>query len=55
MGHASFNHMALQRLLETGMADKRPTYGLEYCAMTSVDLHGAMLRSALEEAEIARD
>jgi len=24
---------------------------LEYCAMTSVDLHGAMLRSALEEAE----
>jgi pyrroloquinoline quinone (PQQ) biosynthesis protein C len=51
MGHASFNRMALQRLLETGMADERPTYGLEYCAMTSVDLHGAMLRSALEEAE----
>jgi hypothetical protein len=24
---------------------------LEYCAMTSVELHGAMLRSALEEAE----
>ena len=51
MGHASFNRMALQRLLETGMTDERPTYGLEYCAMTSVDLHGAMLRSALEEAE----
>jgi pyrroloquinoline quinone (PQQ) biosynthesis protein C len=50
MGHASFNRMALQRLLETGMADERPTYGLEYCAMTSVDLHGVMLRSALEEA-----
>jgi hypothetical protein len=33
------------------MAEERPTYGLEYCAMTSVDLHGAMLRSALEEAE----
>jgi hypothetical protein len=37
MGHASFNRMALQRLLETGMAEERPTYGLEYCAMTSVD------------------
>lgn len=51
LGHASFNRAALQRLLESGMADERPTYGLEYCAMTSVDLHGAMLRSALEEAE----
>ena len=51
MGHASFNRMALQRLLETGMADERPTYGLEYCAMTSVDLHGVMLRSAMAEAE----
>jgi pyrroloquinoline quinone (PQQ) biosynthesis protein C len=51
MGHASFNRMALKRLLETGMAEERPTYGLEYCAMTSVDLHGAMLRSALEGAE----
>jgi pyrroloquinoline quinone (PQQ) biosynthesis protein C len=50
MGHASFNRMALQRLLETGMADERPTYGLEYCAMTSVDLHGVMLRAAMEEA-----
>ena len=51
LGYASFNRAALQRLLETGMADERHTYGLEYCAMTSVDLHGAMLRSALEEAE----
>lgn len=51
LGHASFNRAALQRLLESGMADERPTYGLEYCAMTSVDLHGAMLRSALAEAE----
>ncbi len=51
LGHASFNRMALQRLLETGMADERHTYGAEYCAMTSVDLHGVMLRSALEEAE----
>ena len=51
MGHASFNRMALQRLLETGMADERPTYGIEYSAMTSVDLHGVMLRAAMEEAE----
>jgi pyrroloquinoline quinone (PQQ) biosynthesis protein C len=51
MGHASFNRMALQRLLETGMAEERPTYGIEYCAMTSVDLHGMMLRAAMEEAE----
>ena len=51
MGHGSFNRLALQRLLESGMADERPTYGVEYCAMTSVDLHGVMQRSALEEAE----
>lgn len=50
MGHASFNRMALQRLLQTGMADERPTYGLSYCAMTSVDLHGVMLRAAMEES-----
>jgi pyrroloquinoline quinone (PQQ) biosynthesis protein C len=50
MGHASFNRMALQRLLQTGMADERPSYGLEYCAMTSVDLHGVMLRTAMEAA-----
>lgn len=50
MGHGSFNRTALQRLLESGMADERPTYGLEYCAMTSVDLHGVMLRAAFEEA-----
>lgn len=53
IGHASFNRMALQRLLESGMADERHTYGLEYCAMTSVDLHGVMLGSALREAEQA--
>ena len=51
MGHASFNRAALQRLLESGMADERPTYGLEYCAMTSVDLHGVMLRAAMEETQ----
>jgi pyrroloquinoline quinone (PQQ) biosynthesis protein C len=51
MSHASFNRLALQRLLESGMADERPTYGLEYCALTSVDLHGVMLRAALEETQ----
>ena len=51
MGHGTFNRMALQRLLEAGMAEERHTYGVEYCAMTSVDLHGVMLRSAMEEAE----
>lgn len=51
MSHGSFNRVALRRLIETGMADERPTYGVEYCAMTSVDLHGVMLRSAMEEAE----
>jgi hypothetical protein len=35
------------------MADERPTYGIEYCAMTSVDLHGMMLRAAMEETERA--
>ena len=51
MSHASFNRLALQRLLESGMADERPTYGLEYCALTSVDPHGVMLRAALEETQ----
>ena len=47
----SFNRLALQRLLEAGMAVERPTYGIVYCAMTSVDLHGVMLRAGLEAAE----
>ena len=51
MGHGQFNRMVLQRLLEDGMAEERPTYGMEYCAMTSVDLHAVMQRTALEEAE----
>jgi pyrroloquinoline quinone (PQQ) biosynthesis protein C len=51
MGHGQFNRMVLQRLLEDGMAEERTTYGMEYCAMTSVDLHAVMQRTALEEAE----
>lgn len=53
LAHASFNRAVLQRMLESGMAEERPTYGIEYCAMTSVDLHGVMLRAAMEEAERA--
>jgi pyrroloquinoline quinone (PQQ) biosynthesis protein C len=48
MGHGSFNRRALQKLLESGMASERPTDGVEYCAMTSVDLHGLMLRAGVE-------
>lgn len=49
MAHGTFNRMVLQRLLEDGMAEERPGYGLEYCAFTSVDLHAQMLRASLEE------
>jgi len=51
MGHGQFNRTVLQRLLEDGMAEERPTYGMEYCAMTSVDLHAVMQRTALDGAE----
>lgn len=49
MAHGSFNRAVLQRLLEDGMAEERPGYGMEYCSQTSVALHAQMLRSALEE------
>jgi pyrroloquinoline quinone (PQQ) biosynthesis protein C len=49
MGHGSFRRMVLQRLLEEG-AEVRPGYTLEYCALTSIDLHGAILEAALNEA-----
>ncbi len=48
MAHGSFNRAMLQRLLEDGMAEERPGYGLAYCSQTSVDLHAQMLQSALE-------
>jgi hypothetical protein len=41
-----------QRLLEDG-AEVRPGYTLEYCALTSMDLHGAILQATLQAA--ARD
>ncbi len=49
MAHGSFNRAVLRRLLEDGMAEERPGYGMEYCARTSVDLHAQMLRAGLEE------
>jgi hypothetical protein len=50
MGHGSFRRLVLQRLLQDGMAQTRPGYTLEYCALTAVDLHGAILQAALNEA-----
>jgi pyrroloquinoline quinone (PQQ) biosynthesis protein C len=50
MGHASFNRLTLQRLLETGEAWERKTYGLEYCAVTPIDLHALLLRGAVDAA-----
>lgn len=50
MGHGSFNRPALQKLLESGLAIERSTYGVEYCAMTSVDLHGVMPRAGMDAA-----
>jgi pyrroloquinoline quinone (PQQ) biosynthesis protein C len=49
MGHGSFRRLVLQRLLEDDMAQTRPGYTLEYCALTAVDLHGAILQAALDE------
>jgi len=49
MGHGSFRRLVLQRLLEEG-AEVRPGYTLEYCALTSMDLHGAILQATLQAA-----
>ena len=54
MGHGSFRRLVLQRLLEDGMADARPGYSLDYCAMTSVDLYGAIFQAVLNEIERTR-
>jgi len=48
MGHGTFRRTVLQRLLEDGMADVRPGYSLEYCAVTAIDLHGQILQAALD-------
>lgn len=47
MGHGTFRRRVLERLLEDG-AEVRPGYGIEYCAMTSVDLYGAIFRAILD-------
>lgn len=51
MGHATFNKMVMQRILEDGYADCREGYNLEYCALAAVDLYGVMHRAAAELAE----
>ena len=48
MGHGMFNRTVLQRLLEAGQVEHRAGYSLEYCALTMVDLHAAMMRAAME-------
>jgi len=49
IGHGTFRRMVLERLLEDG-AEVRPGYSLEYCAMTSVDLYGAIFQAVLGAA-----
>ena len=51
MVHGSFRRLDLQRLLEEG-AEVRPGYTLEYCALTSMDLHGAILRASLQMSDM---
>jgi pyrroloquinoline quinone (PQQ) biosynthesis protein C len=50
MGHGSFRRLVLQRLFQDGMAQARPGYTLEYCALTAVDLHGKILQAAYDAA-----
>src|SRR5207344_1549892 len=49
MGHGDFRKMVLRRLLQDG-AEVRPGYTLEYCALSSIDLHGVILEAALNAA-----
>jgi hypothetical protein len=49
---AKIRCLVLQRLLEDG-AEVRPGYTIEYCALTSMDLRGAILQATLQAA--ARD
>ena len=50
MGHGEFNRTTLQRLLMTGQGWERPTYGMEYCALTFIDLHGLLMQGSLDAA-----
>src|SRR5499433_2309900 len=49
MGHGDFRKMVLQRLLEEA-AEVRPGYTLEYCALSCIDLHGAILDACTNAA-----
>ena len=48
MGHSSFNKTVMRRILEDGYADSRVGYGLEYCALATVDLYGLMHQAVYE-------
>jgi hypothetical protein len=48
MGHSSFNKTVMHRILEDGYADTRTGYGLEYCALATVDLYGLMHKAVYE-------
>ena len=50
IGHGTFRRMVLERLLGDG-AEVRPGYSLEYCALTSVDLYGAIFQAILDANE----
>ena len=49
MGHGDFRKMVLRRLLQEG-AEVRPGYTLEYCALSCIDLHGAILDACMNAA-----
>ena len=49
MGHGEFRKTVLRRLLEEG-AEVRPGYTLEYCALSCIDLHGAILDACMSAA-----
>ncbi len=50
--HASIVKSVLQYLLENGYVDERVGFGLEYCAVTPVDLNAVMLQGVLDALEI---
>src|SRR5205823_3992292 len=54
IGHGQLNRITLQRLLETGQAWERPTYGIEYCALAFTDLHGPVLQATPDAARRRR-
>lgn len=50
--HASIVRGVLEHLLEHGYVDERVGFGLEYCAVTPVDLNAFMLQGILDALEI---